>query len=189
MAYAVIPKRNPGDAILASDQNQIVDNFAVLALRLIKTQTIGSGVTSVEVTGAFSADYDNYLITVTNMDSSGTNGDFFIRLGTSTTRTEYQYAHTVCTTGAVREGYGAINTANGMSVGYFDDDETNFAFMLMAPFLAQPTTMHSVLANQTYAGVAGGWDGLASSHTQFVLRVGAGTITGGEIRVYGYINS
>ena len=47
-----------GDVLNASDMNAV-------GLWLVKTQTIGSGVGSVAVTGAFSADYDNYKIIVT----------------------------------------------------------------------------------------------------------------------------
>lgn len=190
MAWVTPTSVSTGSVLTASRYNQdVVDNTKALALRHIKTQTIGSGVSSVDVTGVFSADYDNYLVTVTNVDHSGTNNDFFIRLGTSTTRTEYQYGNIATTTAGVVSAGGAANSANGMSVGYTEDDEWNGVITVMAPFLAQPSTVHSTIANQQYFGVATGWDGLASSHTQFTLRVGTGTMTGGEIRVYGYINA
>jgi hypothetical protein len=43
-------------------------------LRLVKKQTIGNGVSSVNVTGAFSATYDNYKILISGgVGSTGTD--------------------------------------------------------------------------------------------------------------------
>ena len=53
---------SPGDVLTAADLNESS------GLVLVKTQTVGSGVSSVTVTGAFSATFDNYLIT----DNGGT---------------------------------------------------------------------------------------------------------------------
>ena len=41
-----------------------------VGLWLIKTQTIGSAVSSVSITDVFSSDYDNYLIKITGMTAS-----------------------------------------------------------------------------------------------------------------------
>ena len=42
-------------------------------LDLVKTQTVGSAVSSIPVTDAFSSTYDNYLITYNNGSSSATD--------------------------------------------------------------------------------------------------------------------
>ena len=44
-----------------------------VGLWLVKTQAVGSGVSSVTVSSCFSADYDNYLVTVDNVDCSATD--------------------------------------------------------------------------------------------------------------------
>ena len=53
-------------------------------LRLVKKQTIGSGVSSVNVTSAFSATYENYKIIVNGGVGSATTAVAF-KLGASTT--------------------------------------------------------------------------------------------------------
>lgn len=179
-----------GNILTAAQMNAIGENLLVLGVRLVKTQTIGSGVSDVTVTGAFSADYDNYLVTVTNVDFSGTNNFFYIRLGTSTTRTEYAWGSVEVNnnTGGVT-GNGTLSTANGVPISYTEDDEVNVSLSVMAPFLAQPKNFFSLWGNASYGGIFQGYDALASSQTQFVIRPASGTMTGGTIRVYGYINS
>ena len=190
MAWVTPTSVSTGSVLTASRYNQdVVDNTKALALRHIKTQTIGSGVSSVDVTGVFSADYDNYLVTVTNVDTSTADTDFFVRLGTSTTRTEYRYGGQYINIGGAAGTASSTGTANGIAVGFTEDDETNLSFVILAPFLAQPSSVLATYSNQNYAGYYGGWDSLASSHTQFVLRPNSGTMTGGDIRVYGYINA
>ena len=73
MSYPVFAS---GDVLNASDMNGV-------GLWLVKTQTIGTGVSSVTVTGAFSADYDNYVITVTGGTASA-NGSVRLQMNTST---------------------------------------------------------------------------------------------------------
>ena len=62
-------------------------------LQLIKKQTIGSGVSSVIVTSAFSATYTNYLITVNDTAISTTNDSIAVqmRTGTTTNTSHYNY--------------------------------------------------------------------------------------------------
>ena len=52
------PTFNSGDVLTAAEMNAV-------GLWLVKTQTIGTAVSSVTVTGAFSTDYDAYQIVVT----------------------------------------------------------------------------------------------------------------------------
>ena len=57
-----------GELLTASDTNTYLANSGLV---YVKSQTIGGvGVTSVDITNAFSATYDNYLVTVTDVDSS-----------------------------------------------------------------------------------------------------------------------
>ena len=55
MSYPVFAS---GDVLNASDMNGV-------GLWLVKTQVIGTAVSSVTVTSAFTTDYDQYMITVT----------------------------------------------------------------------------------------------------------------------------
>jgi len=49
------PSFTSGDILTAADMNAV-------GLWLVKTQTVGTAVSSVQVTGAFSSTYDNPLI-------------------------------------------------------------------------------------------------------------------------------
>ena len=60
---ATPPVFSAGAVLTAAQMNAV-------GLWEIKTQTIGTGVASFEVTGAFSSDYDNYKIVINSMDAS-----------------------------------------------------------------------------------------------------------------------
>ncbi len=74
MSYPVFAT---GDVLNASDMNAV-------GLWLVKSQTIGTGVSSVTVTGAFSANYDRYKITVSGGVAS-TPLDIRLTLGSTAT--------------------------------------------------------------------------------------------------------
>ena len=62
-------------------------------------------------------------------------------------------------------------------------------FDIMNPFLAKTT----VFANGTYTdtatfGTTNGVHSVATSYADFTVTPGSGTLTGGTIRVYGYLN-
>ena len=61
---ATPPTFSSGAVLTAAQMNSV-------GMWLVKTQTVGTAVSSVTVTGAFSADYDNYLILM----SGGTGSD------------------------------------------------------------------------------------------------------------------
>ena len=65
MAIPVLPTYTAGEILTSADMNDVSTLGNYQGLFHIKTQTIGTAVSSVTVTGAFSSDFDNYLITVT----------------------------------------------------------------------------------------------------------------------------
>lgn len=166
-----------GDVLNASDMNAV-------GLWLVKIQTVGSGVSSVTVTGAFSADYDNYLITLAGGSASAL-GDIRLQLGSSTASYKNQliygtYASTPLAYGATLSNFGYVG---GSDVG-----EANAEIVLNSPFLTKYTKCFARYTNSN-AGVSFfGQHEVASSYTAFTLICGAGTLTGGTIRVYGYRN-
>ena len=161
-------------------------------LTLVKTQTIGSAVATVEVTDAFSATYENYLITVSGGASSASTNMRMI-LG-ATTAGYYQsfvnapYDGSATTVVATNNGaiwtYSGYTTANGI----------NMAISLQSPQLAKQTYISAPYNNgTTTAGVGSGQsNGFLNNTTQytaFTISPASGTLTGGTIRVYGYANS
>ena len=69
MAIPTLPTFTAGQILTSSVMNDVSTIGNYQGLFWIKSQTIGTGVSSVTVTGAFSSDFDNYLITV----SGGSN--------------------------------------------------------------------------------------------------------------------
>ena len=182
-----------GEVLTASSLNA---NFSFAAssgaLQLVKTQTIGSAVATVEVTGAFSATYENYLITVSGGASSA-SGNMRMILG-ATTAGYYQsfinapYDASASTVVATNNGaiwtYSGYATANGI----------NMVVSLQSPQLAKQTYISAPYNNgTTTAGVGSGQsNGFLNNSTQytaFTISPASGTLTGGTIRVYGYANS
>jgi hypothetical protein len=160
-------------------------------LTLVKTQTIGTAVNTVTVTNAFSATYDNYMITLSGGVASATfNG--LLQLGATTTN---YYNFVVYGTYAATTVSGQ-NTSNGSSFGAWFTGTTNTIdgyVIIKNPFLTKRTTFNAFGATAAAANAvfwAQGFLDNATSYTDIKFLVnGADTMTGGEIRIYGMANS
>lgn len=160
-------------------------------LELVKTQTIGNAVSSVNVTDAFSSSYENYKIIVSSGVAS-TGNSMILTLGATASgysrfaifgtynATTVSGANTNNGTGWADVVYGTTNTLNG-------------EFDLYSPNLAKNTHLHSRVS-ASGAGLAGiyvtqgGYLADTTQYTAFTLTTNSGTVTGGTIRVYGYKN-
>jgi hypothetical protein len=167
-----------GDVLNASDMNAV-------GLWLVKTQTIGSAVSSVAVTGAFSSDYDNYKIIISGGASSA-QSFLTLQLGASTTG--YYYANAGVTYAGAAFVGGASNGANFQAGSAFVANGLMANVELQNPFLAKYTFAQSSGMNTTFATPSVGYHGVATSYTGFTIAVLAGTMTGGTIKIYGYRN-
>lgn len=150
--------------------------------------TIGSAVSSVVVTNAFNASYDNYRIVVSGGSVSANTGYLTLQLGSATSNYRYQYI------------YGTLSnilTTSGTVTGS-RFDHVGVAGPLLAadiflanPFAAGPTTVNC-FAGKTGndAGPFTGFQVDNTSFTSFTLGISnSNTMTGGLIRVYGIRNS
>ena len=178
---ATPPTFTSGSILTAAQMNAV-------GIWLIKTQTIGTAVSSVTVTGAFSSDYDNYLIQVVGGTGSAEDNG---RMTLGSTNTGY---------------YGVLAYANyatpGTYTGAGDNNAAQFSFIwrnvtngqyanidVIGPNLPKPTMVRGLWVAQN--GAAGQYTGYVSGTTQytsFTLSPITGTMTGGTIRVYGYRN-
>jgi hypothetical protein len=155
----------------------------------ILTQTIGTAVSSVVVTNAFSSTYDNYLITVSGGVGSATTYSNF-QLGATTTgyRASGNYvAYNVLTV----NGHNNNNTANWTNIVGVTADSLYGVITLVGPNLAKNTHMsfsssQSINTGSSFTGA--GYLGDTTQYTGFTLIPASGTLTGGTIRVYGYKN-
>jgi hypothetical protein len=156
-----------------------------IGLDLVKTQTIGTTVTSVVVSDAFSAKYDAYKIVVTGGVCS-TEATLNMQLGASTANYFYTYLH--ATYDNTAKSAGAANQSSWNFIGGASTTQLSASLELINPFLAKPTTLANATSNYpgVYAGVTNGFHNTATSYTGFTIIVAAGTMTGGTINVYGY---
>lgn len=176
-----VPDFSPGEVLTAAAMDSISG-------WLVKTQTVGTGVASVTVTGAFSADYDNYRIIYTN-GASSLGGALNLSLGATTTNYFNATTYTVFATGAF--GSTSNNAVTGAFVYAGAMDATNGTFLtvdLFSPFLSRPTGYGGSFIVTDVAGHTGGIQKSNTSFTAFTITPSAGTLTGGTIRVYGYRN-
>jgi hypothetical protein len=152
-------------------------------LELIKTQAIGSAVSSVEVTGAFSADYDNYYIYVSG--GVGSAGDFIrLQLGSSTAS---YYNSGILTRWDTSTAIAGMNNGSYWSwVGGTTTDIISFEATITNPFLAKQTLLSSTGILFDSKINTGGVHKSATSYTSFKITPNSGTLTGGTIFVYGY---
>ena len=174
------PSFASGDVLTATDMNAV-------GLWLIKTQTVGTAVSSVTVTSAFSSTYDAYKIVYVG-GSSSADGDIKLTLG-STTANYYMilgYAGWGATTLTV----AGTNNGNGFNnVGSARTTTNSCVVEIFNPFASDETTMGGFFYGGKSNSVGGFFSGFlndTTSYTSFTLAPSSGTFTGGTIYVYGF---
>ena len=175
---ATPPTFSSGAVLTAAQMNSV-------GLWLVKTQAVGaSAVPSVTVTGAFSADYENYLITVSG--GVGSTGTFFkMTLGASTTG-YYQARNGLVYSTSARNDGTDNNAAAWTAVGTVSTNGLSMYLSINNPFLAKYTQQSANYFSSTTAVVQAGEHQVATSYSSFTIAPLSGTVTGGTIAVYGY---
>jgi hypothetical protein len=188
MAVPFLPIFSAGQILTSDDMNETGSAVNSLGLFFVKSQTIGNAVSSVTVTGAFSADYDNYLITVSGGVNSVDGNVLDIKFGS--TVTGYYFAMVYASWNSVVSAAGSANTSRIDYVAQAGTQSLNGFIEVNSPFLTENTTVRASVANSTfYGGTTNGLLKNTTSYTSFILSTSAGTMTGGTIRVYGLRNS
>jgi hypothetical protein len=164
--------------------------LTVSGLTLIKTQTIGTTVSSVTVSDAFSATYDSYLIVI-NGGVASTLSNLGLQLGSTTTGyyaagVVYNYSNAGATAASNNNAasWTRAGSANSSSIAFYN--------ALQDPFLSKNTkvqTSFGTTQSDSQAGFFYGFLDNSTSYTAFTITPSTGTLTGGTIRVYGYQNS
>ena len=157
-----------------------------VGLWLVKTQTIGTAVSSVTVTGAFSSDYENYLVTITG-GSATTDANIQIRLGVSATAYSGSLIYSTYTIASL-----ALAQDNNTGQFSFAGSGAVNGLQLSARILGPNLAKHTGIATDYIGNLSGGnYAGIHKAntqHTAFTIIASAGTWTGGTIRVYGMRN-
>ena len=153
-------------------------------LRLIKKQTIGTSVSSVSITNAFSATYDTYKIIVEG-GSMTIDGDLSIYLTGSTASYAYGLVYLSYGSNTVL-GFQGSSGSSYVPAGHgLASNGLTMNCDIGSPFLTKYTTFRSNIATNSISGNASGVHKIATSYTGLTLTSSA-PITGGTIYVYGY---
>ena len=178
---ATPPDFTTGQVLTAAQMNAV-------GLWLVKSQTIGTGVSSVTVTDAFSADYDSYKIVISGGVGSATA---VLQTQLGATATGYYYGGDARTYAGVTLNIQASNGTNWYA-GEASVNTIEMNIDVKQPFLAKNSTFTGAFAparTDAYWLAVGGYLANTTSYTAFTITPSGGaTLTGGTIRVYGYRN-
>jgi len=152
-------------------------------LELVKTQTVGTGVSSLTVTDAFSANYDSYKITYTG-GSSSTNGNISFAFTGSPAGWTGNIIFANFASG-VPASIGASTVTQCDYIASSNSLAPQANIDIQNPFLAIPSYASGVYIDASNAGRAQYVHTVSTSYTGFILAT-PGAWTGGIIRVYGY---
>jgi hypothetical protein len=170
--------------VFTSGQILTAAQMNAAGLWLVKKQTIGAQ-TSVEITNAFTTDFDSYKIII-NGGVASTTALISCQLGS--TATGYYWSHPFVTYAGVSGVSSASNSGNFGRVGLGTTSVLTGNFDLINPFNAKNTIIHYSFVDARTNGEAGAGGGFlndTTSYTGFTIASTA-TMTGGTISVYGY---
>lgn len=168
------------EVLTSGDVNTYLANSGLV---YVKSQTIGTGVSSVAVTSAFSSTYDNYKIVVSGGTSTAANS-LSVKFGSTTTGYNFalmyaSYAGTssqACGANTTQINYVGLAAISGI-VGNFE---------VGSPNLPTVTQVSAPYFDSTNAGHMSAYLNNTTQYTDFTLGVLSGVLTGGTITVYGY---
>ena len=175
-----------GAVLTAADTNTYLANSGLV---YVKSQTVGTGVSSVTVTSAFSTDYDNYRI----IWSGGTISALAligVYMG-SAAASAYYGTRLSATILGVANSTGDNNAGQWTYSCAGTTTTSPMSFDLFQPYASSRTHIDSIYnevngATSTFGRYTGFLDN-ATSYTSFTIDPqGAVTMTGGTITVYGY---
>ena len=176
-----------GSVLTASDTNTFLANSGLV---FVKSQTVGTGVTSVTVTNCFSSTYDNYRVIYDGGTLSA--NDIGMKYGpTSVAGHNTNYWSTLLYANGNPGAFALAQIANGTTMGWVGGGTTTAAwasFDVFSPFLARWSRIHSgMYQNGGAMGFQTGEHQSTGQFTDLILLGGGGaTLTGGTITVYGY---
>jgi len=169
-----------GSVLTASDTNTYLANSGLV---YVTSATVGSGVSSVTVSSAFSSTYENYRI-VYNGGVGSTLHNMRLQLGSASTG--YYGAGNYANSSAATGGVGDNNTSLFRYIGGGDTYGSTVVLDLMSPQLAKATYVSAVINTGTSFGFYSGRYYPTDQFTAFTISPDSGTLTGGTIAVYGY---
>jgi hypothetical protein len=176
------PSFSAGEVLNASDMNAV-------GLWLVKTQTIGTGVSSVTVNDAFTSDYNAYFVTVRGGTSSTADENVNLQLTVGGTASSTGYYGTSLYTvfGSVLNTQSVNNASQIVYAGGLDN-RVLLQMQISNPAVATSTTFFGPFIRQILAGQSSFIHRVNTAYDGFRFFPTSGTLTGGTINVYGYRN-
>ena len=168
---------------------RLVPATTTAGLELISSTTIGSGVSSVTVSNAFSSTYDNYRLVISG-GAGSTNNYLNMQMGATTTG-YYAWGVSGTYNSNTVTGDGESNVANFRYVAAYSTNSIWGVVDLSGPNLAKNTHYNAAISLSNTIDAALWYNGYLADTTQytgFTLLAISGTITGGTVKVYGYKN-
>ena len=176
-----VPDFSPGEIWTAGAADSI-------GLWLVKTVTVGNGVTSVPVTGAFNSNFHNYRVEIGNIDASGAGSFIYITFGS---QVNSQFGSiSFDNFNGISSGVTRQNNTGLIEIGVSgSNNDTSSCFDIQSPNLASATNLSGTYNGGGWSGYFGGLVNTSTQYTAFTISVQSpSTLTGGTIRVYGYRN-
>ena len=177
-------------ALAMRDLGQDVDTqlFTALGgdypgLRLVKKQTIGTGVSSVSLTDVFSATYDSYQVIING--GLGSSGSAYLDLKLTGSGSNYTWGITYNAYNATTTSDGGTSATGARFCGNITSTILHLNCEILNPFLPKVTFFSSKL-NAQISGFHNSLETTNNSYTGLTITPTAGTLTGGTIYVYGY---
>jgi hypothetical protein len=172
-----------GEVLTASDTNTYLANAG---LDFVKQQTIGTGVSSITISNAFSATWDNYRIVVSGGVFSG-NVPVQFKVGPSSPATGYYAMLIYASYGGSVTNASVSNGGVWNWMGFGSSGGIGATVDILTPFASKNTfcvagTYNHVGGGGTCQGILGN----TNSYTDLIVQPESGTATGGTITVYGY---
>lgn len=155
-------------------------------LELVKTQTIGSGVSTVTVSNCFSSAYENYRVTLSGGVNSVDGSYLRIRFDAGGTSNYYGSLFYDLYTGT-NTGYARTNGGAQGDVGITSTEQSTTSFDIFGPNGTKRKYISGVYSGG-YIGYFGFQSIATTQYTDITFFASSGTYTGGTIRVYGYKN-
>lgn len=170
-----------GSVLTAQQLNQI-------ALWRVKSEAIGTGVSSVVVANCFTSDFANYRIVVSG-GTITTSAALYLQLGSTTTG--YYYTIWGFAYAGSQISATGVNTTN-FYIGASVTDGHSAVVDVFQPQLAKRTWYAGNYVTMLTTGATsgtltvGGYVNNSTQYTGCTISCSSGTMTGGTIDVYGY---
>ena len=192
MTIPVLPTFSAGEILTSSVMNDVSTLGNYQGLFHIKTQTVGTGVASVTVTGAFSSDFNSYKIIYEGGKTSASATSLQLQFGGITGASYYSNGMQQVATSAT-----VVTTSNPALVAWILGYTGNQIMRFELDFSNPNAVGLGKIGNTKYASYdnAASYGGTVAhqlittaSTTSFTFTPTTGTLTGGTIRIYGYRN-